>query len=69
MVYEQINEVLTWKKKTHHMLRFNLLYDHTAVHNVSQLFCWSLSGAGKGNGHVGWSGGFNSGLSCGPVGY
>lgn len=29
----------------------------------------SLSGAGKCNGHVGWSGGFNSGLSCGPVGY
>lgn len=42
MVYEQINEVLTWKK-TQHMLRFNLLYDHIAVRNVSQLFCWSLS--------------------------
>lgn len=29
----------------------------------------SLSGAGLRNGHVGWSGGFLSGKSCGPVGY
>lgn len=29
----------------------------------------SLSGAGLRNGRVGWSGGFLSGKSCGPVGY